>query len=79
MKRVKAACLMQTVQFMVKDGYPSYYAKREIKEEYEKYLKQLERNRTKYKVVEETENEDGTIVIKILKQYNSYETGDYIE
>ena len=79
MKRVKAACLMQTLQFMAKDGYPSYYAKREIKEEYEKYLKQLERNRTKYKVVEEKENEDGTIVIKILKQYNSYETGDYIE
>ena len=39
----------------------------------------IKRNGTKYKVVEETENEDGTIVIKILKQYNSYETGDYIE
>ena len=50
-----------------------------MNEYYEKYLKQLERNRTKYKVVEETENEDGTIVIKILRQYNSYETGDYIE
>ncbi|MBQ6933794.1 MAG: hypothetical protein IJN37_05340 [Clostridia bacterium] len=79
MKRVKAACLMQTVHFMLKDGYPSYYAKREVREEYEKYLKQLERSKTKFKVVEEKENEDGSIIIKILKQYNNYEVGEYID
>lgn len=58
MKRIKAACLEQTVHFQLKDDLGHAAAARAVKEEYEHYKMQLERSRTRYKIVEETVHTD---------------------
>ena len=40
---------------------------------------QLERSRTRYKIVEETVQPDDSILIKIKKQYNHDDCGDYMD
>ena len=47
--------------------------------EVEQYKKDLERKNTRYKILEETEQADGSIVIKIIKQYNSSPVGNYLD
>ena len=45
----------------------------------EQALMQLERSRTRYKIVEETVQPDDSILIKIKKQYNHHDCGDYMD
>ena len=63
MKRVKSACICQTLHFMLKDGLDHLYAVKQVKEEVETYKKNMERNHTKYKIVEQTEQPDGSIIV----------------
>lgn len=79
MKRVKAACICQTLHFMLKDDLGHDYAVRMVKDEVEKYKASLEKNRTKYKIVSEETQSDGSIMIKIIKQYNTSPVGDYLD
>ena len=79
MKRIKSACLTQTVCFSNKDGDTSEYAKSIIAHEYSNYLAQLDKNRTQYKVVSEIRNPDGSIIVEIKKQYNTSPVGDYLK
>lgn len=51
MKRIKAACLEQTVHFQLKDDLGHAAAARAVKEEYEHYKMQLERSRTRRRVL----------------------------
>lgn len=78
MKRVKAACICQTLHFMLKEDVGHDYAVKLVKEEVVQYQKSLERNHTQYKIVEQTEQQDGSIIIKVIKQYNSSPVGDYL-
>lgn len=78
MKRVKSACVCQTLHFMLKDGVEHNYAVKLVQEEVEKYKHDLERNRTQYRIVEQTEQPDGSIIIKVIKQYSSAPVGDYL-
>ena len=50
MKRIKSACLLQTVHF-----------------------------RTAYKIEEEAVQPDGSVIVKIRKQYNNHNVGDYMD
>ena len=50
-----------------------------VKEEYEHYKRQLDRKHTKYKIVEESIQPDGSIIIKVKKQYNDHDCGDYLD
>lgn len=79
MKRVKAACICQTLHFMLKDDLGHDYAVKLVKEEVEKYKASLEKNRTKYKIVSEETQPDGSVMIKIIKQYNTSPVGDYLD
>lgn len=79
MKRVKAACICQTLHFMLKEDLGHDYAVRLVKEEVEHYKKKLDQNRTQYKIVEETPRPDGSVVMKIIKQYNQSPVGDYLK
>lgn len=79
MKRVKAACICQTLHFMLKEDVGHDYAVKHVKEELEQYKKNLDRNRTQYKIVEETEQPDGSIMVKVIKQYNSSPVGNYLD
>ncbi len=78
MKRIKSACICQTLHFMLKDGVSNEYNKKQVATEVENYKKSLERSKTKYKIVEEITEDDGSVVIKIIKQYNTSPTGDYL-
>lgn len=79
MKRVKAACICQTLHFMLKEDVSHDYAVSMVKKEVEQYRKGLERNHTQYKIVEEIEQPDGSMVIKVIKQYNSSPVGNYLD
>ena len=47
------------------------------REEIEKCKKSLKQSKTKYRVLEEKVQDDGSIVIKVIKQYNNSPVGDY--
>ena len=79
MKRVKAACICQTLHFMLKEDVAHDYAVRLAQDEVSHYRKNLERNHTRYKIVEETAQPDGSILVKVIKQYNTSPVGDYLD
>lgn len=79
MKRVKAACICQTLHFMLKEDVEHALAVKLVQDEVAHYKKTLERNRTLYKIVEETAQPDGSIMLKVIKQYNSSPVGSYLD
>ncbi len=78
MKRIKAACLEQTIHFQLKEDLGHAAAARAVKDEAMHYKSRLERSRIKHRIVEETVQPDESIILKIKKQYNDYECGDYL-
>ena len=78
MKRIKAACITQTLLFQIMMEKRQSMQKKAIVQECEKYKAQLEKSGTKYKILSEKTNEDGSIVIEIKKQYNSSPVGEYL-
>lgn len=79
MKRVKAACICQTLHFMLKEDVGHDYEISMVKQEVEQYKKKLDRDHTKYKIVEQNDQPDGSIMLKVIKQYNSSPVGDYLD
>ena len=79
MKRVKAACIQQTLHFLLKDPLPREEAARILREEYAHYREQLERRHTRYRIFSEQEQPDGSIVVKLVKQYNAVDCGNYLD
>lgn len=77
MKRIKAACICQTLHFMLKEDIAHDLAVHQVQEEVTHYKHTLERNRTLYKIIEETTQPDGSVIIQIIKQYNQSPVGDY--
>ena len=72
MKRVKAACILQTLVFMQKEDCG--LSKTSISEancrEFESYKQKMEKARTRYQIVSQEEQEDGSIIVRVRKQYN---------
>ena len=79
MKRIKAACLEQTIHFQLKDGISSELAKQQVRQEYESYKGQMDRHKTQYKIIEEAEQPDGSLIVKIKKQNNAQPVGNYLD
>lgn len=79
MKRIMAACLTQTLHFKLKEGETGEYAKRAVKEEVRRYKEGLEKGRTKFKILSEEEQQDGSVIIEIKKQYNTSPVGTYFD
>lgn len=50
-----------------------------VKREVEQYKKRMEQNGTRYKIVEEMDQPDGSVLMKIIKQYNSSPVGSYLD
>lgn len=69
---------LSDAHFMLKEDLGHDYAVSQVREEVARYKSGLEHNRTKYKITEETTQPDGSIVIRIIKQYNSNPVGDYL-
>lgn len=78
MKRVKAACITQTLHFLLKEDAGHDYALRLVGEEVKKYKEQLNRNKVQYKILSEETQDDGSVIIEIKKQYNTSPVGNYL-
>ena len=79
MNRVKAACITQTLHFQLKEDVGRDYARKLVEEEVKKYKAGLDRSGTKYKILSEEIQEDGSIMIEIKKQHNTSPVGSYLD
>ena len=79
MKRIQSACLEQTIRFVMKDDIPREEARQMVQAEYRHYLEQMDRNRTGYKALEELPQADGSLIVRLKRQYNNYDVGDYLK
>lgn len=79
MKRIKAACICQTLHFMLKEDIPQEDAIRLVQAELAQYKTTLARNRTQYRILDESTQPDGSILVKVIKQYNNSPVGDYLD
>lgn len=79
MKRVRAACILQTLVFSQKPelGLSLEQTKKINRQEVEHYKETLNRAKTRYIIVDETEEPDGSVVVHVKKQYN--DTADVSE
>ncbi len=72
MKRVKAACILQTLVFQQKEDWG--LSREQIlnlnRQELSRYKQSLERTKTRYQITAEEEQQDGSILIRVRKQYN---------
>lgn len=76
MKRVKAACLYQTLVFLLDPNVSKDISLKKVKWEVEAYKDKAKDN---VQILDEIHNEDGTVIIKIRKKVSGYEIGDYFD
>ena len=72
MKRVKAACILQTLVFAQKDDC-GMTRERQLEvnhDEVSRYKAAMDRSHTRYQITEETEQADGSVLVRVRKQYN---------
>lgn len=79
MKRIEAACITQTILFTNTEGKSREYTERKIQEEITRYKRRLDRQRTKYKVISEEIQEDGSVLVEIVREYNNKSVGTYFD
>ncbi len=72
MKRVKAACILQTLVFMQKDdcGLSKKSITETNRREFEHCKQAMEKTHTRYQIISQEEQEDGSLVVRVRKQYN---------
>ena len=72
MKRIKAACILQTLVFSQKEeaGLSPEEALKLNRAEMERYRKSLARTATRHQINQVDEQPDGSIIIRVRKQYN---------
>lgn len=78
MKRVKAACIHQTLHFQLKEDVGENYAKTLVQQEVKAYKEKLNKSGAKYRILSEELQSDGSVIIEIKKQYNTSPVGDYL-
>ena len=79
MKRIKYACLEQTIHFQLKDDLPHEEAARLVRQEADHYRRSLERKGIRYRIEAEEVQEDDSIILKVRKQYNEHPVGHYLD
>lgn len=72
MKRVKAACIFQTLVFSQKEdsGFSPEQIRNLNRQEITRYKQTMDRTHTRYQIESEEEQADGSIVLRVRKQYN---------
>lgn len=72
MKRVKAACIYQTLVFSQKDdqGFTPEQMLQMNRDEIRRYRASLDQTRTRYQITDQAEQADGSIIVHVRKQYN---------
>lgn len=79
MKRVKAACICQTLHFLLKEDTDPELARRLVQDEVADYRKRLNVSGVQYRILSEEQQTDGSVILKIKKQYNQSPVGDYLD
>lgn len=80
MKRIKAACITQTIHFSSVEENSSEYGRRKVKEEITRFKKRMDRRGTRYKILSEEVQEDGSVMIELVKEYeNNKSVGNYLD
>ena len=79
MKRIKAACICQTLHFLLKEDTEPVLAQRLVQDEVVAYRKRLEASGAKYRILSEEQQTDGSMILRIKKQYNQSPVGDYLD
>lgn len=79
MKRIKAACICQTLHFLLKEDTEPVLAQRLVQDEVAAYRKRLEASGAKYRILSEEQQTDGSVILRIKKQYNQSPVGDYLD
>lgn len=71
MRRIISACLLQTMRFdTTKEADPE--------RDFKIYCDKMEKNKTKYIIDSKEKETDGSLLVKIKKEYNSYGTDGYL-
>lgn len=72
MKRVKSACIYQTLVFAQREelGFSRESALAQNRDEIARYRAAMDRAKTRYRITDERELDDGSIEIRVRKQYN---------
>lgn len=72
MKRIKAACILQTLIFVQKPelGLSKDEALAINRREFEQYKASLERAGTRHQITATAELDDGSVLVHVRKQYN---------
>ena len=64
---------------MLKEDASHSLAAKQVQEEAAHHKGILKRNGIQHKILEKIPSEDGSIIIKIIKQYNTSSVGDHIK
>jgi len=64
---------------MLKEDMGHDYAVKLVEEEVKRYKSGLDKSGTKYRILSEVKQEDGSVIIEIKKQYNTSPVGDYLK
>ncbi|MBE5786813.1 MAG: hypothetical protein E7324_04650 [Clostridiales bacterium] len=78
MKRIANACLEQTLVFSLKEKISPEADRKNLELEVNHYLRQLAKRSICYQLLMREEQDDGSIRLKIRKQYNNYPCQEYI-
>ena len=72
MKRVKAACILQTLVFAQKDdcGLTREQQIKRNHDEVSRYKATMDKSYIRYQITEESEQGDGSVIVRVRKQYN---------
>ena len=82
MKRIKSACIFQTLIFAQKPELElSKQAALKINhEEIERYKSAMDRAKTRYQLVSVEDQDDGSVVVRVKKQYtNKTDVSEYFD
>lgn len=79
MKRIQSACICQTLHFSLKEPLPYEEALKQTTYEVRHYRNTLDRSHIQHKIVSEDIQADGSILVKVIKQYNQSPVGDYLK
>lgn len=82
MKRVRSACVLQTLVFSQKPelGFNKDEALNANRQEIEHYKAMMQRARNRYQITKEEELSDGSVVVYVKKQYNDkVDVSEYFE
>lgn len=79
MKRIQSACLEQTILFSASDDLSPELAAKTVRQEVESYKLSLERKQVAHKIESETPQPDGSLLVKLKRQYNFYSCGTYLD